>query len=307
MNTSPEIPPKEIRKPNFFLVRHGESITNVSKELHNHISDPAVWLTERGQEQARMAGQHLAGYFRALPEDERPKKLRIMRSNYKRAIQTAENIETALRFAKLGIDIEVRDVGRLRELEFGYTGQTSAQSPHVKWLSDLLRHDGYKFYAKRYGGESPADVDTRARLAIGAMYRDQAKHDVHDFIVVNHGLTMRVLIAILMGYGNDWYEKEPNPDNCAIRHIENGTDKGFVFPHDNGQWDPSYTEKPEDYAKLNQHGRFFSAEEKAFLIATQVNQPDIMTKIAKLMKKDPQLRASDAIARLTGLQESLAS
>ncbi|RYG61422.1 MAG: phosphoglycerate mutase family protein, partial [Alphaproteobacteria bacterium] len=132
----------ETRKPNFFLVRHGESITNISKELHNHISDPAVWLTEKGHQQAHLAGEHLADYFRALPEDARPQKLRIMRSNYTRAIQTADNIGRAIRSAGLGIDIEARDVGRLRELEFGYTGQPTAQTPHVKWLSDLLRHDG---------------------------------------------------------------------------------------------------------------------------------------------------------------------
>jgi hypothetical protein len=28
----------------------------------------------------------------------------------------------------------------------------------------------------------------------------------------------------------EWFEAEANPNNCAIRLIEGGNDKGYVFP-----------------------------------------------------------------------------
>lgn len=27
----------------------------------------------------------------------------------------------------------------------------------------------------------------------------------------------------------EWFEAEPNPKNCSIRHISGGKDKGYVF------------------------------------------------------------------------------
>lgn len=286
-------------KPRYYLVRHGESITNINKDFHRRIADPAVFLTPRGHQQATEAGKFFVSHFANMPDEQRPRKLRIMRSNYRRAIQTAEHIADELQASNLIPDIEVRDMARLRELEFGYTGHADARLSYVEWLSDLLRYQGYKFYAKRFGGEAPSDVDIRARLALASMYRDQAKHDVNDFIVVNHGLTMRVLIAILTGASNEWYEKEPNPDNCAIRMVQDGKDSGFLFPNPTGNWDPDYVEPPEDLSRLNSHGQFFSPTELDYLIELQNVQPDIMDRIGKLFDQYTGLKASDAITMAT--------
>ena len=87
-----------------FLVRHGESESNVEWEVNRKKADHAISLTEEGRVQARAAGTFLAQYF-----DEnlvkKPKKVtaysrgptflrtRLWHSPYLRTRQTAEEIE----------------------------------------------------------------------------------------------------------------------------------------------------------------------------------------------------------------------
>jgi broad specificity phosphatase PhoE len=259
-------------KPTFIIVRHGESATNLFRHLHTHVSDPQVWLSHKGHQQAHAAGEFLRTWLRNYKNARTfsgmhiPPKVRIMRSEYRRAVHTAEHIEVSLRKAqkrtRIFESLEVRDLGRLRELEFGHVGQyNKGETPkHEKWLENILRFQNFKFYARRAGGESPADVDTRVRLATNAMYRDFVENNVGVFVVVCHGLTMRVLIRVLMGYDNAWYNAEPNPDNCAIRVIQNGRDQGFVFPNARGQWNPDWLPEVNPDAHCNPDGLFLSVE-----------------------------------------------
>lgn len=266
-------------KPTFLLVRHGQSITNVNRELHKRICDPAVFLTRKGHNQAKMAGEAIMKFI----SDDRNavSKIRIMRSTYTRAIQTSEEILGKLKNSTIPID--VKDLDRLRELEFGYVGALRDKLDHVEWLQNILRYQGFKFFATRYGGESPASMEPRVRLAIDAMYRDFAENKIDCFIVVCHGLTMRVLIKCLMNYDNEWYEKEMNPDNCSIRLIRNGVDEKFIYPNSVGQHDLSYTES-EDKTKLNPNGLFFSQEQIKELIELQEKDPSIIERIGNMIE-----------------------
>ncbi|HEX2859203.1 MAG TPA: histidine phosphatase family protein [Alphaproteobacteria bacterium] len=282
-------------KPCFIIVRHGQSITNVNRSIHNRVSDPAVWLTEKGRQQARQAGRFLADYFAKMPKAERPQRLRIMRSTYRRARQTARLIEAELRENSGIPHIDLKDLDRLRELEFGYSGHPEAMQPHVRWLSNLLRFQGFKYFAPRAGGESPAWMEPRVRSALDAMFRDFRENGITHFVVPNHGLTTRIIVRALMGYNNQWYENEPNPGNCAIRIIDGGYDKGYVFPNPNGQWEADWREEPEDKTKLNPDGLFFSEDEMRRLIKIQETRPAIMADLDNLFRADPKLRASDAI------------
>ena len=47
---------------NIFLIRHGESISNVGENYVKRIPDHLVSLTEKGKEQARENGKWLADY-----------------------------------------------------------------------------------------------------------------------------------------------------------------------------------------------------------------------------------------------------
>lgn len=207
------------------LVRHGQSQTNVDKSLHGVIADPDIELTDRGKQQAAEAGVFLDGWLR----NHRRPRFRIYRSDYRRAVQTSDII-----IEKLGadLDFDTRMDERIRELEFGYSDavssdQLKANFPHYEAYKNLWSGEA-KYYRRRLGGESPADVGDRLRHFIGAMHRDQEKYGIRTFVVVNHGLTSRVLAKTLLKEDRVWYAKQRNPQNCAIRVIEGKQDKGYV-------------------------------------------------------------------------------
>lgn len=84
---------------NIYLIRHGESEGNVDPTVYQRTADHAIALSERGQRQARAAGEALRGLMRFDPRE----PLRIWCSPYRRTRQTADAIEAALlpQFPKL--------------------------------------------------------------------------------------------------------------------------------------------------------------------------------------------------------------
>lgn len=77
-------------------------------------------------------------------------------------------------------------------------------------------------------GESPYDVAIRIHQFMGTIYRDLEKHDIDTLIVFTHGTVLRAFTMRWFHYCPEWYENEPNPDNCCIRYIENDIDHGYI-------------------------------------------------------------------------------
>lgn len=208
------------------LVRHGQSQTNIDKSLHRSLVDPDVELTDLGQSQAKEAGIFLDGWL----AHEKKRAFRVYRSDYRRAVQTSDIIVEQLRSHKR-FDTRIDD--RIRELEFGYSDlvdnkELAEAFPPYYAYTELWSSDA-KYYRRRLGGESPADVGDRLRHFIGAMYRDQDRYGIDTFVVINHGLTSRVLAKLLLKQDRVWYAEQKNPGNCAIRLIEGKADRGYIF------------------------------------------------------------------------------
>lgn len=296
-------------KPTIILVRHGESITNVHRAMHLRISDPEVWLTEKGKGQAEAAAISLAHGLAKGTYGFTPRRLRIMHSEYRRARQTSSYFEEHLPQALPHIFVDSKEEHRLRELEFGYTGAVRHFGADVRYadhVANLLRFQGHKFLAPRFGGEAPSDVDTRIRFVLSAIYRDMQENGIDTFVLVTHGLTMRVIIRAIMAETNAWYEKEANPDNCAIRLIHGGKDRGFIFPNPNGQWNPDWQgEEEEDAASLNPDGLFFTPAEIEHLIRLQAHDPAVTGRLAAYLQANRNARATDAIEAVVPKYEGI--
>ncbi|MFZ2620487.1 MAG: histidine phosphatase family protein [Alphaproteobacteria bacterium] len=219
-----------------YLTRHMQSVTNVDREMHLKLADPEVPGTPLGHKQAAAGAVALADDMekRGLLS----KRFRIYRSDYLRAVETSCHVSGELhsRMMKRGISTKLYDIrtdDRIRELEFGVLnglGQREIATlfPDYDAYQQLLRAHHGRYYIRRFGGESPADVGDRVRSFVGAMYRDQEKHGINTFVVVNHGLTSRVLAKILLKQDRYWYEEQQNPQNCAIRLIVGKTDHGYI-------------------------------------------------------------------------------
>jgi 2,3-bisphosphoglycerate-dependent phosphoglycerate mutase len=78
-------------------------------------------------------------------------------------------------------------------------------------------------------GESRCTVAERVHAMFGTFHRDAERHDIHDIIVVSHGVTIRAFVYAWVGYDWEWFEKQNNPRNCSIWLLETDEDRGIVF------------------------------------------------------------------------------
>lgn len=214
-----------------FLVRHGESQGNVDPTVHARMADHAIPLSERGHEQAREAGRHLAALLEALhPAGARP-HVRLWTSPYRRTRQTADGLQEG---AGAWLT-DRREHVLLCEQQFGlFDGVPDAELP-ARFPQEFAHYDKQqrfegRFWARMPLGESRFDVATRVHQAFGTFQRDLQKHEIDHLVVVCHGVTLRAFVMMWCHLSPEWFEAEPNPHNAAIRLIDGGEDRGYVFP-----------------------------------------------------------------------------
>ncbi len=211
------------------LVRHGESMGNVDPAVHATTADHAVSLSERGREQAREAGTRLAEHFEAHATGEQ-RHVRLWLSPYRRTRETADALAET---ARPWVTDRVEHI-LLCEQQFGlFDGLNDAETlerfPHEKTYYDLQCRFGGKFWARMPQGESRFDVAQRIHQAFGTFQRDAVQHGIRDIVVICHGVTLRAFVMMWCHLSPEWFEAEPNPANCAIRLIDHGIDRGYLF------------------------------------------------------------------------------
>jgi 2,3-bisphosphoglycerate-dependent phosphoglycerate mutase len=218
-----------------YLVRHGETTANIDKSVYKTTADHAVPLSPLGHEQAKAAGLKLRDQFYnplvgvSLGG---AKPVRIWSSPYKRTRETAQHIMDVLKDTP-GIKPDYREHINLCEQQYGlFDGIPDEElfihypdeAAHYKKCED---HEG-KFWARMPLGESRFDVAVRVHQAFGSWIRDAQKHNINHLIVVTHGVTMRAIVMQWLHLTPEWFEAEKNPANCAIRHISDNVDNGYL-------------------------------------------------------------------------------
>jgi broad specificity phosphatase PhoE len=211
------------------LVRHGESLGNVDPMVHATTADHAVPLSERGHGQAREAGRVVAEHLREALADDRP-HVRLWVSPYKRTRETADELMSV---TVPWITDRVEHI-LLCEQQFGlFDGVPENELPErfpAEWAYyDMLCRFGGKFWARMPQGESRFDVAKRIHQAFGTFHRDALEHGIRDVVVICHGVTLRAFVMMWCHLSPEWFEAEPNPANCAVRLIEGGVDRGYLF------------------------------------------------------------------------------
>ena len=212
------------------LVRHGESLGNVDPSVHATHADHALPLSERGRDQAREAGHHVARALEQAFAGGEPPHVRLWTSPYRRTRETADGV-----VATAGPWItDRREHIMLCEQQFGlFDGVAEkdmpARFPAEFGYYDMLCRFGGKFWARMPQGESRFDVAKRVHQAFGTFHRDATDHGIHDLVVICHGVTLRAFVMMWCHLSPEWFEAEPNPNNCAVRLIDSGEDKGYLF------------------------------------------------------------------------------
>lgn len=212
-----------------FLMRHGESIQNTGENEKLQLPDHAICLTSNGKQQALDGGQFLKSYF--YKNSIESWDVQIWNSPYTRTRETEQIVNSVLNIKN------VKEDAMLIEMQFGIFDSISKdkikeQFP-LEWeMFQRNRQFNGKYYARRPGGESPFDAEIRQRLFLSSIFRDFNNSGPENLIIIGHGASLNLLVKAFFHYSHEWYEKEPNPGNCSIRHIEVGKPnryKGYIY------------------------------------------------------------------------------
>jgi broad specificity phosphatase PhoE len=197
------------------LVRHGQSEGNTDRFVYARTPDSKVSLTARGFAQGVVAGLQI----RNLVGNE---SVRFFVSPYMRARQTLLAILQAFD----GRDVRVSLEPRLREQDFG-----NFQDPECmpKVMGD--RQEFGRFYFRFPDGEAGTDVFDRVASFISYLSRlgrdpsqgpwgEPGGAPAQNFVLVTHGLLMRIFCMCYLRWTVDEFEQVWNPANCEIWVLE---------------------------------------------------------------------------------------
>ncbi|ETW08718.1 hypothetical protein H310_01243 [Aphanomyces invadans] len=190
------------------LVRHGQSEGNDNPDLYREVPDNAMHLTALGRLQARAAGK-------CMKEIIGNESVRCIVSPCVRTIETFEEILTA--WGENAHDIPWTEEPRIREQDFG-----NFQDPDQIRQCKLQRRKFGGFFYRFPSGESPADVYDRISSFLESLHRMFARHPQENYILVTHGVAIRVL---LMRYFKlpvvyfDQIENFHNAEFVVLEHV----------------------------------------------------------------------------------------
>lgn len=194
------------------VLRHGESVRNVAKDIakaagkHSFdlgLRDLETPLTKRGPKQARETGRYLSSRYEFDV---------IYSSPYHRAMQTAEEVASALRNPPPLVMEE-----RIREIEFGILDGLTGEGIQATFPQEAERRkrEG-KYWYRPAGGESRPDVGLRVQSFLGTLTRDYRKRSV---LVVCHSVVVLIFRRLLERWNEDEYlkiDREQDVLNCSM-------------------------------------------------------------------------------------------
>ena len=194
------------------ILRHGESERNVAKDhakskgAHSYgsgLRDLDTSLTEKGHQQARTTGEHLAKDY-ALDA--------VFCSPYLRTTQTAEEI-----LGQLGNKPALICEERIREMEFGILDGLTTKGLQTKYPEEFARREREgKYWYRPPGGENRPDVALRVHSFLGTLTRDYRERSL---LIVCHSVVVLVFRRLLERWGEEQYLKVDAEDdvlNCSV-------------------------------------------------------------------------------------------
>lgn len=219
-------------------MRHGESEGNVDPLAYSKVGDPLIQLTEKGKEQARLAGKRIADRMWKRFEERHggflskyviPKiftdcatspTVMVYVSPYLRTRQTAREVLDVLQKENVVIE-SVKEDARIREREFcgSFQPESGVNRNEENTYSRF-------FWRPANGGESCSDVYDRVCQFYDTLWRDLIRTRLfytsdhnpvsdHTVLIVSHGLTMRVGLMRWLHWSPERFTRSRNPPNCG--------------------------------------------------------------------------------------------
>ena len=217
----------QIMPEKLVLIRHGQSMGNLDETIFATTPDNAMPLTDLGWEQARKAGTILKDKIITPGES-----VHFIVSPYVRTVETFHGIVSAWcdpdgeefvsikdhnlkvnawyeRLTELGLTWN--EDSRIREQDFG-----NYQTPEVTRRAKEERHRFGAFYYRFNNGESGSDVYDRVSTFLDSLWRSFETNKSQNYVLVTHGIVLRVLMARYFRYTISQLNLLANPRNCEM-------------------------------------------------------------------------------------------
>lgn len=207
------------------MVRHGQSEGNVNELLYSTTPDNAMRLTKLGWDQALKAGKILKQQVLTTGEP-----IHFIVSPYVRTVETFHGLVSAWCDPKefdhirdrekrlkawygrlLELGLTWHEDPRIREQDFG-----NYQVPEKIKQAKQERHRFGPFFYRFPHGESASDVFDRVSTFLDSLWRSFDLNKSRNYVLVTHGISIRVLLARYFRYSIDQFSLLANPKNCEM-------------------------------------------------------------------------------------------
>ena len=158
-----------------YFTRHGQTEWNVLGKLQGWKNSN---LTEKGIADAKSLAERLRDVDFDI----------IYSSSLKRALETAKIL-------RAGRDLEIKALDDLREIGYGSWAGMEYEKVKELYPEDFDNYINRPHLYKPAEGESYEDLYKRVNRALNKILEDKAD----NILIVSHGITIRVLIAIIKG------------------------------------------------------------------------------------------------------------
>ncbi len=188
-------------RPRIIICRHAESIEDVDNSIYDVLSDLEIPLTDKGRGQAQNFGAMLSQLLRGN------ENVRFYTSPGVRNVQTLKIVLPQLS-DNLNVNVEVEPL--IVKQDWGHI--TAENRPGIE-------AERYKTGVLRYTfptGESAASMIERLRAFKEKIFAIQ-KEDGCNIVVFSHGFEFRVLLMIILGWEEEYFESLGNLGNCEYR------------------------------------------------------------------------------------------
>jgi broad specificity phosphatase PhoE len=189
------------KRPRIIICRHAESLEDVDNTVYDVLSDLEIPLTEKGRGQARNFGALLAQLLNGNGD------VRFYTSPGVRNVQTLK-IMLPLLPDHINASVEVEPL--IVKQDWGHI--TAENRPGIE-------ADRYKTGVLRYTfptGESATHLIERLTEFKEKIFRVQRETNC-NIVILSHGFEFRVLLKIVLGWSEEFFESFANLDNCEYR------------------------------------------------------------------------------------------
>jgi broad specificity phosphatase PhoE len=206
-----------------FILRHGESLEDVDKKIHEKLADEDIPLSQCGILQSIAAGQDLADKL-----DEYASVVFYL-SPSKRVRQTAELIVAQF---PITTTVTTHTIPTLRKQDWGEVLACERSTVEKeRYETGVLRYDFPR-------GESAQAFLGRLSDFVRKLNQENLPKPAVR-VIITHGFEMRVVMMHMFGWTEEYFETLAHPNNCEIKHVLLTRLHGFQLKSTMRQFDPS--------------------------------------------------------------------